>query len=319
MSLLTRTPAADDAAPLRRRSGAAGRRDAAATSARRPIVGLAFVAPTAILVGALFLVPLGILLYMSVTDWPLLGSPRFIGLDNYRHLGSDDLFVGAIKFTLVYTAVTTVVLFAVAFALVGISGSRRRGAVFYRTAFFLPYVVGTAAASSMWWVNANDQLGVFNKVLHATGLTHQPADLLGTPGRALFTAIALVVWKFVGFQIMLLLVGLQSIPTEFYEAARMDGATTWQRLRYITIPALRPTLALLTVLSVSGSLLAFDQFFVLTHGGPDNSTVTVVLAIYNKAFQSFRLGSAAAEAVVVLLVLVLVNTVQLRLFREREK
>jgi multiple sugar transport system permease protein len=295
------------------------RRSRAGSASRRPAVGLAFVAPTAVLVAALFLVPLGILVYMSLTNWPLLGSPTFDGLDNYRQLGQDDQFLGAIKFTLVYTAITTVVLFAVAFALVAISSTRRKGAVFYRTAFFLPYVVGTAAASSMWWVNSNDQLGVFSKAIQATGITHQPPGLLATPNRALFTAIALVIWKFVGFQVMVLLVGLQAIPAELYEAARMDGATTWQRLRYITIPSLRPTLALLTILSVTGSLLAFDQFFVLTHGGPDNSTVTVVLALYNKAFQSFRLGNAAAEAVVVLVVLVLVNMVQLRLFREREK
>jgi multiple sugar transport system permease protein len=295
------------------------RRTRIGSSARRPAVGLAFVAPTAVLVAALFLVPLGILVYMSLTNWPLLGSPQFNGLDNYRKLGDDDQFIGAIKFTLLYTAITTVVLFAVAFSLVAISSSRRRGAVFYRTAFFLPYVVGTAAASSMWWVNSNDQLGVFSKAIQAAGITHQPPGLLASPGRALFTAIALVVWKFVGFQVMVLLVGLQSIPAELYEAARMDGAGTWQRLRYITVPSLRPTLALLTILSVTGSLLAFDQFFVLTHGGPDNSTVTVVLALYNKAFQSFRLGNAAAEAVVVLLVLVLVNVFQLRLFRERDK
>jgi multiple sugar transport system permease protein len=271
------------------------------------------------MVAALFLVPLGILVYMSMTKWPLLGSPTFNGLDNYRTLGSDSQFVGAIKFTLLYTAITTVVLFAVAFVLVGISNSKRRGAVFYRTAFFIPYVVGTAAASSMWWINSNDQLGVFSKALQALGITNEPPGLLATPGRALFTVISLVVWKFVGFQVMVLLVGLQSIPTEMYEAARMDGATSWQRFRYITVPSLRPTLALLTVLSVTGSLLAFDQFFVLTHGGPDNSTMTVVLALYNKAFQSYRLGNAAAEAVVILIVLVLVNAFQLRLFREREK
>ncbi len=314
MSLLTRTPPVGPATAPEPGVG----RKRVANAARRPAVGLAFVAPSAILVAALFLVPLGILIYMSFTDWPLLGSPHVNGLDNYRKLGSDDQFIGAIKFTLLYTAITTVVLFAIAFALVAISGSQRRGTVFYRTAFFLPYVVGTAAASSMWWVNSNDQLGVFNKVLHAVGITNQPADLLGTPDRALTTVIALVVWKFVGFQVIVLLVGLQAIPSEWYEAARMDGASTLQRLRYITLPALRPTLALLTILSVTGSLLAFDQFFVLTHGGPDNSTVTVVLALYNKAFQSFRLGNAAAEAVVVLIVLVLVNAVQLRLFRERE-
>ncbi|HKE63097.1 MAG TPA: sugar ABC transporter permease [Micromonosporaceae bacterium] len=288
-------------------------------AARRPLVGLGFIAPTMILVVGLFLIPLAYLIYMSFTDYPLLGSPTPNGLDNYRQLGSDEQFLGAIKFTLIYTLVTTVVLFAVAFALVAISSSHRRGTVFYRTAFFLPYVVGTAAASSMWWIDSNDQLGVFNHALMSLHLIHQPIGLLGSPGKAFGTALALVVWKFVGFQVMVLLVGLQSIPTELYEAARVDGASTLQRLRYITVPGLKPTLALLTVLSVTGSLLAFDQFFVLTHGGPDNSTVTVVLALYNRAFQSFRLGSAAAEAVVILIVLVLVNVIQLRLLRDREK
>jgi multiple sugar transport system permease protein len=286
--------------------------------ARRPLVGLSFVAPTAALVAALFLVPLGILVYMSLTDWPLLGDASFVGFHNYERLGSDQQFVGAIKFTLVYTAITTVVLFAIAFLLVWISNSPRRGSLFYRTAIFLPYVVGTSAASAMWWVDSNDQLGVFSRVAQATGLTNQPLGLLDTPGKALINVLALVVWKFVGFQVMVLLVGLQSIPAELYEAARVDGATTWQRLRYITAPSLKPTMALLTVLSVTGSLLAFDQFYVLTHGGPQNSTLTVVLAVYNKAFQSYRLGSAAAEAVAILVVLVLVNVIQLRLLRDRE-
>jgi multiple sugar transport system permease protein len=306
-------PAADDEKPViqPRRSGA--------TAARRPLVGLAFVAPTATIVAGLFLVPLAILVWMSFTDWPLLGTPKFNGLKNYRQLAHDDRFVGAISFTLVYTLITTIVLFAIAFALVAISHSKRKGALFYRTSFFLPYVVGTAAASSMWWLNSNDGLGVFSQAIQKSGLSDQPPGLLATPTKALWTAIALVVWKFIGFQVLILLVGLQSIPTELYEAATVDGASTLQRLRYITIPGLRPTLALLTVLSVTGSLLAFDQFFVLTHGGPDNSTVTVVLALYNKAFQSFRLGSAAAEAVSILLVLLVVNIVQLRLLREREK
>jgi multiple sugar transport system permease protein len=282
-------------------------------------MGLAFVAPTAVIVAALFLIPLGILVYMSFTDWPLLGQPEPNGLKNYVALGKDDQFLGAIKFTLLYTAITTVVLFAVAFVLVAISNSPRKGARFYRTAYFLPYVVGTAAASSMWWVNANDQLGVVDHALQSLGLVDQPVGLLASPGKALFSVIALVVWKFIGFQVIVLLVGLRAIPVELYEAARVDGAGVWQRLRYITVPSMTPTLALLTILSITGSLLAFDQFFVLTHGGPDNSTVTVVLALYNKAFQSFRLGNAAAEAVVLLVALVLLNTVQLLLLRRREK
>ena len=299
-------------------AGEAGRRRRTGTVSRRPTTGMLFVAPTAAIVIGLFAVPLVILVYMSFTDWPLLGSPTPNGVENYRQIANDEQFIGAIKFTLIYTAITTVVLFLVAFALVGISNSRRRGTRFYRTAYFLPYVVGTAAASLMWFIDVNDQIGVFNRILEAVGLIDQPVGFLETPAKATFTVISLVVWKFVGFQVIVLLVGLQSIPGELYEAARVDGASTWQRLRYITVPSLKPTLALLTMLSITGSLLAFDQMLVLTHGGPDNSTITVVLAVYNRAFQSFRLGSAAAEAVVLLVALILLNVVQLRLLRNRE-
>ncbi len=284
---------------------------------RRPWHGLLFVAPTGVIVLALFLVPLGILIYMSFTDWPLLGSPTLNGLANYRALPKDQLFVGAITFTLLYTLITTVVLFAIALVLVAISNSPRRGVRFYRTAYFLPYVVGTAAASAMWWVDSNDSLGVFAQVAKVTGLSKEPG-LLDTPTKALWSTIALVVWKFIGFQVIVLLVGLQSVPVQLYEAARVDGASAWQRLRFITVPSMRPTIALLTVLSVTGSLLAFDQFYVLTHGQPHNSTVTAVLAIYNRAFESQRLGSAAAEAVVLLIALIIINSLQLWLLRRRE-
>jgi multiple sugar transport system permease protein len=130
--------------------------------------------------------------------------------------------------------------------------------------------------------------------------------------------LTLVVWKFIGFQVLVLLVGLQSIPGELYEAARVDGASTLQRLRFITLPFLRPTLALLLILSITGSLLAFDQFLVLTKGGPDNSTITVMFAVYNTAFQRFALGKAAALSVVLLVALVILNAVQFKFLRPKD-
>ncbi|CAN5441682.1 sugar ABC transporter permease [soil metagenome] len=287
-------------------------------NARRPLTGMLFVAPTALIVLVLFLVPLGILLYMSFTDYPLLGSPTLNGVENYRAIPQDDLFLGAIKFTLVYTAVTTVVIFAVSFVLVAISNSSRRVAKVYRTSYFLPYVVGTAAASLMWFINYDTVIGVYNELLLRIGIIHEPLAFLATPAPAFWSIIALVVWKFVGFQVLILLVGLQAIPRELYEACRMDGASRWQQLRYITIPYLTPTLALLFILSVTGSLLAFDQFLILTKGGPDNTTVSLVYAIYNTAFQTFDLGRAAALSIVLLVALILINGVQLTLLRRRD-
>lgn len=285
---------------------------------RRPLTGMLFVAPTALIVAVLFLVPLGILFWMSFTDYPLLGSPTWTGLDNYREIPQNDLFTGAIGFTLVYTAVTTVVMFGVSFVLVAISNSSRRGAKVYRTSYFLPYVLGTAAAALMFYVNLDTVVGIFNELLLRVGLIDKPVPFLAVQPQAFWSIILMVTWKFIGFQVLILLVGLQAIPKEQYEAARMDGANAWQQMRFITIPYLTPTVALLLILSVTGSLLAFDQFLILTKGGPDNSTVSVVYAIYNTAFQSFQLGKAAALSMVLLAVLILLNGVQLTLLRRRD-
>lgn len=278
-----------------------------------------FVTPLALIVVVLFLIPLGVLIFMSFQDWPLLGGPTPNGVANYGAVTTNTLFTGAIEFTLIYTLLATIAIFGVSFVLVAVSNSSRRGARFYRTAFFLPYVVGTASAALIWFAAVNDQNGIANSLLEALGFTHGPWGFLDTPGQALFTTLTLVVWKFIGFQVIVLLVGLQSVPGELYEAARMDGANTIQRLRYITLPYLRPTLALLFILSVTGSLLAFDQFQVLTHGGPDNSTVTLVMAIYNTAFSKFDLGKAAALSIVLLVSLVIINGVQLLVLRRRDE
>ncbi len=277
-----------------------------------------FVAPLTLIVTVLFLIPLGVLIFMSFQNWPLLGGPTPNGLANYQAIPENTLFTGAITFTLIYTVLATVVIFGVSFVLVAVSNSRRRGAKFYRTAFFLPYVVGTASAALIWFAAVNDQNGIANTLLQALGFGKGPWGFLDTPGQALFTTLTLVVWKFIGFQVIVLLVGLQAVPAELYEAARMDGASTLQRLRYITLPYLRPTLALLLILSITGSLLAFDQFQVLIHGGPDNSTITLVMAIYDTAFAKFDLGKAAALSIILLIALVILNGIQLMFLREKE-
>ena len=144
-------------------------------------------------------------------------------------------------------------------------------------------------------------------------------EFLGSPNAALFSTVFLIVWRFAGFYMLLMLVGLQGIPDELYEAARIDGASRAQIFRRVTLPLLRPTLALTTILCVTGSLLAFEQFYILTKGGPDNSTITVVQLIYSVAFQGQNdLGVAAALSVMVLLALVAINALQLRAFRSDE-
>ncbi|MFC7787742.1 carbohydrate ABC transporter permease [Microbacterium sp. MAHUQ-60] len=288
-------------------------------AARQQLAGWAFIGPTAVTILVLFILPLAIVVFMSLSDWPLLGSPELIGVGNYIEIFSDPGYIGAILFTLGYTALATIAIFVLAILLAAFLNTARRGAKFYRIAIFAPYVVGLSTASLMWVVNYNDQVGIYAQALRWLGIADGPVGFFDTPLSATLAVTFMIVWKFVGFQVIILLVALQSIPSSVNEASLMDGANAWQRFFYITLPFLRPTLALLLVLSVTGSLLAFDQFMVMTQGGPDNSTVTMVMKIYNTAFTSFDLGKAAALSIVMLIALVIINGLQLKFVKGSDK
>jgi multiple sugar transport system permease protein len=264
-----------------------------------------------------FLVPLALVFWMSMNDWKLLGTPTFNFPDNYSAIPDDVLLKSAVGFTLEYTAIVTVVLSAAAMGLALLVQESRPGTGTLRTAFFLPGAVGFAAASLLFYSIYSDG-GPLDDLFMKLHLIHQPVGWLSTPGHALFSTVVMVIWRFAGFNMLILLTGLQAIPTDVYEAARMDGGNRWQLFRHITLPLLRPTIALMLVLSITGSLLAFDQFFILTRGGPDGSTVSIVMVIYREAFTKFNLGLGAAISVLLLAVLVLLNVLQLRILKRGE-
>jgi multiple sugar transport system permease protein len=296
---------------------AARPRARATLAQRRSLQGVLYAAPTAVIVGVFFLLPLGLVLWMSANRWRVLGSPSFNFPDNYSNVAHNQLFRDSVSFTLKYTLITTVVLSAVALGLALAVQRQRPGVAFLRTAYFLPGAVGFAAASLLFYGFYSGS-GPVDGILRDLGIIDEPINWLGTPNAALFSTIAMVTWRFAGFNMLILLTGLQSIPTDVYEAARSDGASSWQTFRYITVPLLRPTIALMLVLSITGSLLAFDQFFILTRGGPDGSTVSMVMVIFREGFTRFNLGSAAAISVLLLIVLVALNVLQLRVLgRER--
>ncbi|MBX6384374.1 MAG: sugar ABC transporter permease [Microbispora sp.] len=283
-----------------------GRRAPARPGTLRALAGMAYAAPTAVIVLTLFLAPLVLVVVMSLHRWPLLGAPTFNFPANYTKIVHDPLFPGAVVFTLKYTAIITVLLSALALGLALLVQERRPGVGFFRTAYFLPGAVGFAAAALLFYGMLNNDVGPFGFL---------GVKWTGTPNMALASTIVLVLWRFAGFNMLILLTGLQSIPVEVYEAARTDGASRWQVFTRITLPLLRPTIALMLILSITGSLLAFDQFFIFTNGGPDNSTVSMVMVIYRNAFFKFDLGGAAAISVVLLVVLVALNTLQLKVLR----
>jgi len=284
--------------------------------ARRQRAGLLFVLPSVAFVGLFFIVPLLITVFMSLHNWPLLGDRHFIGLGNYRTLISDTLFWNSLIFTIKYTVVITPIIVVVAFGLALLVRQHVPAVAIFRTAYFLPVVIGLSTASIMWVYMFNDQSGVFDGILQGLGLIKAPIEWLGDPNGALLSVIVMVVWKAVGSTMLFFVIGLQAIPDDLYEAAKIDGAGRWALTRFITLPLLRRIFALALVLSVIGSFLAFDQFYIITQGGPQNSTISIVYWIYNTSFTYFKLGYGAALSLVLLVILVAVSVVQLYLLRD---
>ncbi|HWT22084.1 MAG TPA: sugar ABC transporter permease [Solirubrobacteraceae bacterium] len=302
-------PAAARRPPRRRRLTLRGRRQA---------VGALMAAPAVLLITVFFLVPLGLTFYMSLNQWSLLGAHTWIGLENYTRAFSDQGFRDAFMFTLEYTAVITPILFLIGLGLALLVRRPRRGARFFQSVYFLPVVIGFAASSFLWLYLAQPSVGPLFDIFKALGLADENTNWFANKGSALLVVVASITWKIVGMQMLLLLAGLQSIPVEVEEAARIDGAGRWQTFRYITLPLLRPTLALVLVFSVAGSLLAFDQFFIMTNGGPNNTTITAVYEIYRVSFVQFQLGYGAALSVLLMVVLAAVSAVQLMLLRNTD-
>lgn len=272
--------------------------------------------PALTLTTVLFVVPVILMLWMSLHRWPLLGEPRFIGIDNYvRAFTTDTTFLGSLGFTLLYTLIITPVLFVLGFALALFIRRSSRGSAFFRTVFFTPYVIGFAAASFLWLWFIDPTAGPVAAITAALGMPLDQVAWTTQTWPGLINVCVMVTWKVVGFQMILLLGGLNGVPEDVLEAAQLDGAGWWRRLFSVVLPLMRPTVILVLVFSVAGSLLAFEQFFLITKGRPDNETVTAVYWIYNISFTKFELGYGAALSVIMLVLLVVVSALQIRLLR----
>lgn len=285
-------------------------------SQRRRTTGLLLIAPAVLFVVVFFLAPLALMVFMSFNRWPLLGAHTWIGIGNYTQLVADAGFRSALVFTLKYTLALTPVLFFLGLGLAFLVKNPRRGVGFFRTVYFIPVVLGFASAAYLAVYLFNPQVGTIGKVLTDLKVTKTAPEWLSAPGPALFAVALMVTWKTVGFTMLLLMTGLQSIPHDITEAALVDGAGRFSTLRSITLPLLRKTIALSLIFSVVGSMLAFDQFYIMTGGGPRNQTITVVYDIYNTSFVSFELGYGSAMSVVLMIILMIISGIQLFLLRE---
>jgi len=306
---LAKAPASRMSALTRRGTWRQGRRRSA-QERRDTRTGLALVTPAVLFVSVFALFPLGFGVYISLTDWPLIGPYHFIGLANYENLVHNSVFLQSIVFTLKYTAIVTVPIFVVGYALAVFVRSNRRGSTLFRTMIFLPYIVGLVAESYMAVVELQPSSGTANFALSKLGLVSDTTAWLVHTGLALTAISVLVVWFASGLTMMLLMAGMQGIPHEIYESARVDGASWWSVERRLTLPLLRRSIALSLIISVVGSFLAFNQFFIMTDGGPGTSTVPVVMSIFDTAFAQMDVGLASAMSVVLVIVVGLITFVQ---------
>lgn len=276
-------------------------------------MALLFLAPAVILNATFFLYPMVKVVQMSFYRWSVIGVNQFLGLANYERLINDPLFWKSLSNTVIYTLIVTPGIFVVAYGLaLLLNNNGLRGTTLFRSIYFMPVAISFVVASLVWLWIFNELYGILNYLLVSLGLISRRVSWLGSPRMARLSVSTMVVWKTAGFSMVILLAGLQGIPRHLYEASDIDGANSLQRLIYITMPMLRPTFVLAMLVSLMGSFLAFDHFYVMTQGGPANGTITTVMYIFRTGFEYFNLGYGSAISIVLLLLLILMSLFQMK-------
>ena len=252
-------------------------------------------------------------LAMSFTNWSIVGSPEWVGTANYELMQIDPRLEAALKNTAFFTGLTVPLLVVLSLALAIFLNQPHKGRDIGRVAAFTPYVLMSTVVGVLWtWLLEKD-FGLLNVYLEKLGIDGLP--WLVSQDVAMYGIILTTVWWTIGYGMVLFLAGLQDIPTELYEAARIDGANSLRLLRHITLPLLAPTTFVVLMLTIINSFQVFDQVYVMTSGGPGTSTLTLVQYIYTTAFQNLRMGYGAAVATLLFAILIVFALVQAYLYR----
>lgn len=282
---------------------------------RRRYLGLLYVAPALLFVGVFVLYPLVKLFLLSLTNASLLGGEEFVGVKNYARAAGDETFWHSLLFTFKYTLFITPILMGLGFALALLTSASSRLAKLTRGVVFLPVVIGLGSSSFLWLGLFDEQVGLVNKLLKDLHVIAQPIVWFVNADLALWAVIVSIVWKVVGFGMLLFVASIQSIGADVYEASMLDGARTWQRIVKITLPLTARTILLTTLVSAIYSMLAFDQFYVMTAGGPQSATFTSVYWIYQNSFIYFKQGYGATLSIILLVIVFVASAVHLALAR----
>ena len=281
-----------------------------------------FVGPALCVIGVFFVVPVAAALVMSLTDFDIYAladwrNLRIVGLSNYVELLQRPLFWRALGNTVYFVAVGVPLSLAASLgAALLLNSPLARFQPFFRTALFAPVVTTVVAVAVIWRYLLGTRYGFINYALGAIGIA--PVDWLGDPHFAMPAIILFAVWKNFGYNMIILLAGLQAIPRELYEAARIDGASSLAQFRYVTLPVLTPILTIVAILTVAGYFQLFAEPYVMTQGGPLQSTVSVLYFMYEEGFKWWNLGFASAIAFILFVLMFAVTMLQLYVARLRE-
>jgi multiple sugar transport system permease protein len=289
-----------------------------AKRARREWTAYLFLAPGMVLFSIFTVFALGFTIYLTFHEWEIISPDKpYVGLQNYKDMIHDEKFRHGVINTFYFAGavIPLQMLFGLGIALLLNTGLR--GRVVLRTIYYLPCVTPFVVSAIVWKWFYNGDFGIFNFYLLKTGLIDAPLSFLSDKNLAMPSVIVMSVWGGIGFTMVVYLAGLQAIPEELYEAAKVDGAGPFARLRHITIPMLRPTTLFLAVVGIIFAFQQFTQIFVMTHGGPVDKTTTMLYYVYQAAFVYFDMGYASTLAFALFLVLVVFTILQLRFYRQQ--
>jgi multiple sugar transport system permease protein len=282
---------------------------------RREWTAYLFLSPALLLFAIFTVFAVGYSFYLSFHAWNILETSKpFVGLENYADLFSDRRFKQSVVNTVYYTILTVPMSMILGLLIALLLNQQIRARGLFRTCFYLPVVTPLVVAAIIWkWVY-NGDYGLLNYYLMRIGLIDEPLLWLSNKSLAMPAVAIMSIWKGVGFNMVIFLAGLQAIPQDYYDAAKIDGASGFRRLRDITIPLLSSTTFFLLIISVLGSFQVFTQVFVMTNGGPVGRTNTVVYQIYTTAFKNFDMGYASAMAYALFAMMFVLTLIQMRFF-----
>ena len=284
----------------------AARRRRSKLALRNTLIGWSFILPNFLGFATLTLVPVIVLFYMSLTNWNIFGNAQFVGLQNFIQLSKDGSFRVAFLNTLYYSVMHIPLTIVVSLGLALILNNKLRGVAFFRTAAFFPYITSIVAIALVWNLLLSPEYGPVNEILRFLGLQNPPGWLTSADW-AMPGVVIVSTWRDMGYYMVLFLAGLQTVPRELHEAARVDGANAVERFFNVTLPCLRPTMFFVTVMLTINSFKIFDLILVMTQGGPGQSTLVISQFIYRMGFEQNKFGYASAAAVVLFFLCILVT------------